>query len=230
MLIESNDSSIYLYLSLGVPSVAFDYSFNDQNVTTYPVYHSIHDTFNWVEKFVDPRFLIHLSVCKLTARLLLRMTDSDLLPIDVTSYSDALNNSMKTLRENVGYKLERASISIDHIEQAIAEFNENAHHFEIQKTIREYPDLLKQRIVNNQMANLEKIFINPYGLPRRPDTRNIVFAPSVANSYGSSSFPGISDTVSQEKVDWLEVKKQINILYKSIKEATESLKSVFSNE
>lgn len=206
--------------------MAYHYSFKDQNVTTYPVYHSIHDTFNWVEKFVDPSFLIHLSVCKLTARLLLNMSDSDIFPIDVTSYSDALLVSMAKLRENVWSKL-NVTVSIDHIDKAIQEFNKTTHEFESRKKSLKSTDFSKLRILNNQMMNLEKIFINPYGLPGRPFERNIVFAPSIANSYGSSSFPGISDSVSQTPVDWSEVKKQINILYKSIKEANEFLQPVW---
>jgi hypothetical protein len=208
--------------------VAYHYSFRDQNVTTYPVYHSIHDTFDWVEKFVDPSFQIHLSVCKLAARLLLRMSDSDLFPIDVTSYSDALNVSMATLRKNVGSKLK--NISIDHIDEAIKEFMKTTHEFESRKKSMKSTDFSKLRILNNQMMNLEKIFINPYGLPGRHDIRNIVFAPSKVNSYGSSSFPGISDTVSQTPVDWSEVRKQINILFKSIKEANEFLQPVWKEE
>ena len=206
--------------------MAFHYAFKDHNVTTYPVYHSIHDTFNWVKTFVDPSFQIHLSTCKLTARLLLRMSDSDLFPIDVTSYSDALIVSMATLRK-LWSDAKIVNITIDHIEEAIEEFNKTSHEFESRKKSTKPTDFSKLRIVNNQMMNLEKIFINPYGLPGRPDTRNIVFAPSIANSYGSSSFPGISDTVSEKPVKWPEVKKQINILYKSIKEANEFLKPVW---
>lgn len=210
--------------------MAFHYSFKDQGVTTYPVYHSIHDTFNWVEKFVDPSFLIHLSVCELSARLLLRICDSNLVPIDVTSYSDALLDSREKLAKEVLSKLKNKSISLDHIGEAIKEFNKTTHEFENRKKSLKSTDFSKLRILNNQMANLEKIFINPYGLPGRPDTRNIVFAPAVVNSYGSTSFPGISDAVSAKEVDWFEVKKQINILYKSIKEANEFLQSVWKEE
>ena len=223
----SGSDFVPFYQFVGVPSMAFHYAFYNEGVTTYPVYHSIHDTFNWVEKFVDPSFQIHLSVCKLTARLLLRMSDSDLFPIDVTSYSDALITSMDTLRTEVW---KNDTISIDHIEEAIKEFNKTAHEFESRKKSTKPTDFSRLRIINNQMMNLEKIFINPYGLPGRPDIRNIVFAPSIVNSYGSSSFPGISDTVSETPVDWWEVKKQINILYKSIKEANEFLKPVWKQK
>lgn len=210
--------------------MAFHYTFNEQNVTTYPVYHSIHDTFNWVETFVDPSFLIHLSVCTLSARLLLRMADSDLFPIDARSYSDALTVSMATLRKNVGSTLKGAGLSVNHINEAIKEFNKTTHEFESRKRSQKFTGFSKLRILNNQMINLEKIFINPYGLPGRPAIRNIVFAPSLANSYGSSSFPGISDSISKKPVDWLEVKKQINILYKSIKEANDFLQPVWKDE
>lgn len=210
--------------------MAYHYAFKDLNVNTYPVYHSVHDTFNWVEKFVDPSFLIHLSMCKLTARLLLRMTDSNVLPIDVTRYSDALIVSMKKLNDSSKPQLAKNNISIEHLDKAIKEFTKTAEEFEKRRKSFKSTDFFKLRILNNQMVDLEKIFINPYGLPDRPDTRNIVFAPSVVNAYGSSSFPGITDQLSKNPVDWSEVKKQINILYKSIKEANEFLQPVWKEE
>ena len=77
------------------------------------------------------------------------------------------------------------------------------------------------------MVNVEKAFITAAGLPDRPITRHVLFAPSVTNSYGSTSFPGITDLVAKEnktKQDWLDIKKHISIVFKSISEATSSLK------
>lgn len=158
------------------------------------------------------------------------MSDYNIFPIDVTRYSNALLESVKRLHDQQDTKLKSKKISIAHIDKAIDEFNKTTHEFEKRKKSLKSTDFSRLRVLNNQMVNLEKIFINPYGLPGRPDTRNIVFAPSVTNSYGSSSFPGISDELSKKKVDWLEVKKQINILYKSIKEANEFLQPVSKEE
>ena len=77
------------------------------------------------------------------------------------------------------------------------------------------------------MVNVEKAFIMAAGLPDRPITRHVVFAPSISNTYGSTSFPGITDLVTKEnktEQDWLDIKKQTSIVFKSISEATSALK------
>lgn len=46
-------------------------------------------------------------------------------------------------------------------------------------------------------------------------SRHVVFAPSSVNSYGSSVFPGVSDTIFNARNyggSWDEVRKQIDIV------------------
>ena len=176
-----------------------------------------------MERFVDPDFLIHLSMCKLSARLLLRLADSAVLPMGVTDYSASLINSVNNLKSS-SFSGSPQPITIDHIKKSIMDFNKTATEFDNRKEKFTSSDFARLRVLNNQMANLEKVFINPYGLPGRPDLRNIVFAPSSINLYGSASFPGITDQLGAQPVQWQEVRKQINILYKSVLEARQSLK------
>ena len=77
------------------------------------------------------------------------------------------------------------------------------------------------------MVNVEKAFITAAGLPDRPITRHVLFAPSISNSVIITSFPGITDLVAKEnktEQDWLDIKKQTSIVCKSISEATSALK------
>ncbi len=55
--------------------------------------------------------------------------------------------------------------------------------------------------------------------------RHVVFAPSSVNSYGSSLFPGISDTIfeatqSGKEEDWNKVRRQIDIVRNHLRYAT----------
>ena len=95
-------------------------------MTFYPVYHTEHDTFEWMEKFVDPKFEIHLSMCRLSARLLLRLTDTDKLPIHVTDYSAALVQSINNLNTSTL----PSEITFDHVRKAILQFNKTTYDFE----------------------------------------------------------------------------------------------------
>jgi len=58
-----------------------------------------------------------------------------------------------------------------------------------------------------------------------PIYRHVVFAPSSVNSYGSSLFPGISDSIfaaiaSDKEDDWNLVRRQIDIVRNHLRYAT----------
>lgn len=116
----SDYASFYQYV--GVPSADFSYYFghNDKSLF-YPVYHSQHDTFNWMKKFVDPEFKFHKAMAQLSGALLLYYTDSPLLSMSVSQYSDILNKSLTTLKANENLE-GRDDISLDVLEDAIDTF------------------------------------------------------------------------------------------------------------
>ena len=108
-------------------------------------------------------------------------------------------------------------------------FNDEATKFQAEKgTAIDKKDDIKLRALNDRMVNVEKAFITAAGLPNQPMTRHVIFAPSVNNKYGSTSFPGISDLVAKQNKtdqDWLDIKKQTSIVFKAISDATNTLKA-----
>ena len=108
-------------------------------------------------------------------------------------------------------------------------FIKEAKKFQVEKDkALEEKDDMKLRDLNDRMVNVEKSFITAPGLPNRPNARHVIFAPSVNNLYGSTSFPGISDLMFKEnktEQDWLDIKEQMSVLFKAISSATDSLKA-----
>ena len=49
----------------------------------YPMYHSRHDTFEWMTEFVDPDYRYHLTVGKMWLKLGLLLADSLILPFNL---------------------------------------------------------------------------------------------------------------------------------------------------
>ncbi|XP_028396939.1 glutamate carboxypeptidase 2-like [Dendronephthya gigantea] len=213
------------YQFCGVPSVSMTYA-GERN---YPVYHSVHDTYKWLQGLVDPYFKFHLTTAGVASRLLMHMTDSFVLPIDVTQYGKSLDSSLKVLRTYYGKELEKNNVTLIHIEKTIKRFKEEAEKFQEEKgKALEEKDDVKLRDLNDRMVNVEKSFITAPGLPNRPITRHVIFAPSKNNIYGSTSFPGIFDLMfskNKTEQDWLDIKEQASILFKAISSATDSLKA-----
>ena len=48
------------------------------------MYHSMHETFKWMEKYVDPDFRYHLTVGKMWLKLGLLLADSLVLPFNLS--------------------------------------------------------------------------------------------------------------------------------------------------
>ena len=116
----SDYASFYQYI--GVPSADFTYYFGHNNKSLfYPVYHSQHDTFNWMQKFVDPDFKFHKAMTQLGGSLLLHYADSPLLSMSVSHYANMLNKSLAALKANENLK-GRDDDSLVILEEAINKF------------------------------------------------------------------------------------------------------------
>ena len=74
----------------------------------YPVYHSLHDTVYWIEKFIDPEYKVHRSVAQVALYAMLYMADIPLLPFDNRRYGERLvrdtQELMNKLKEKDAHK------------------------------------------------------------------------------------------------------------------------------
>lgn len=211
---------------LGVPSMDLGYRFRSMNVSGYPVYHSVHDTFYWQKTFNDPYFKSHLTVSQIAARTLVAASDAPLFPFTLAPYSKALSSGFQGLKKNEGARLQSHNITLDYLEKAIDTFKKAADDFESKvKEMKTTKDFGKIRALNDQVMLLERTFIWPYGLPGRSDVRHVIFAPSLHNQYGSSTFPGVGDVLFDidKTGNWQEVKRQISIIIYSIRAASKAI-------
>ena len=130
----SDFASFYQYV--GVPAADFSYYFGYNNKPMfYPVYHSQHDTYNWMVKFVDPEFKFHKAMTQLGGSLLLDYADKPLLSMSAPHYATMLEKSLTALKqdENLG------SISLDILEKAVEKFRAAATEFESERSVRKLP-------------------------------------------------------------------------------------------
>ena len=66
-------------------------------------YHSIYDSYDNFIRFKDPGFSYGVALSKTAGRIMLRLADADVLPIDFTAFSKTVNeyaNEVKTLLDN----------------------------------------------------------------------------------------------------------------------------------
>ncbi|XP_048578659.1 glutamate carboxypeptidase 2-like [Nematostella vectensis] len=218
---SGSDHAHFAYF-VGIPSIEMSYGFYSHGIYGYPVYHSVHDTFYWQKKFNDPHFLNFLTMAQVSGRLVMDFSEPALLPFEFGQYKETLLSGIKALDKSYGDRLKEKNITLEYVKDAIETLEEAMTKFTAQKQqASTTEDFVKLRMLNDQMMLFERSFIWPYGLPRRPDTRHVIFAPEMHNQYGSSMFPAIGDTLFDiEKTgDWDLVKKQVSIITHSIRSA-----------
>ncbi|XP_054294036.1 N-acetylated-alpha-linked acidic dipeptidase 2 isoform X2 [Pongo pygmaeus] len=222
---------------LGIASGRARYTKNKKTdkYSSYPVYHTIYETFELVEKFYDPTFKKQLSVAQLRGALVYELVDSKIIPFNIQDYAEALKNyaaSIYNLSKKHDQQLRDHGVSFDSLFSAVKNFSEAASDFHKRLIQVDLNNPIAVRMMNDQLMLLERAFIDPLGLPGKLFYRHIIFAPSSHNKYAGESFPGIYDAIfdienkADSRLAWKEVKKHISIAAFTIQAAAGTLKEV----
>ncbi|XP_046567725.1 N-acetylated-alpha-linked acidic dipeptidase 2-like [Haliotis rubra] len=216
----------------GIPSSGMSYTYDKTLLSSYPLYHSVYETFYAMEKFYDPDFKIHACVTSLWVELARSLSDALVLPYNVSDYGVMLEQSRLELHNNHGELLRQRIANYSALEKNIEDFQTVADDFMKQTTTINKNDPLAIRKVNDQMMQLERAFIDPAGLPGRSYFRHVFLAPSMLNIYEGSSFPGLADLIfeletSHDQDDqWERIKHHFSVLLFVIQSAASTLKDV----
>ncbi|XP_069739420.1 N-acetylated-alpha-linked acidic dipeptidase 2-like isoform X2 [Phaenicophaeus curvirostris] len=222
---------------LGIASGRVRYTKNRKadKFSNYPVYHTVYDTFELVEKFYDPTFKKQLTIAQLRGKLVYELADSQVIPFDCRDYGEALkgySNRIYKLAEKHEEQLKTYKVSFDPLFSAVMNFSKAAVDFHRRLEQVDKKDPVAVRIMNDQLMLIERAFIDPLGLPGRKFYRHVIFAPSSHNKYAGESFPGIYDAMFdiESKTDqhgaWEEVKRQISIAAFTVQAAAGALEEV----
>uniref|UniRef100_A0A5F8GJI7 glutamate carboxypeptidase II n=1 Tax=Monodelphis domestica TaxID=13616 RepID=A0A5F8GJI7_MONDO len=202
---SGNDFEVFFH-RLGIPSGRARYTKNwkTDRYSSYPVYHSVYETYEIVEKFYDPTFKNHLTVAQVRGGMVFELANSIILPLDCQDYAKVLQkyvNSIYELAQKHSEKLKEYNVSFEPLFSAVKNFTETTTNF------------------STRLQNLDT-------------NKHIIFAPSSHNKYAGEAFPGIYDALFdiENKEDplkaWEEVKKQISIAVFTVQAAAGSLKEV----
>ncbi|KAJ8047826.1 Glutamate carboxypeptidase 2 [Holothuria leucospilota] len=216
---------------------ASDVSFVDDRalgISPYPMYHSVYETYKLVKTYYDPDFYYHQAAARAYAEIMRNLAESIVLPLNCLDYANKIDDFFKSLRDgDTGQKMiNDGGLSFDHMEQAVNKLVEAATTFQeyIENEV-DYTNLYQIRAVNDQLMSFERAFIDPLGLPDRPTTRHVIFAPSTRDKYSSDKFAGIVDTMfdidnNPDPDKWEYVAEQLAAVTYALQSAAYSLKII----
>lgn len=199
----------------GVP--ALDVSFGGP----YGVYHSIYDSFDWMQKFGDPQFTYSVAAAQIFGLLALRLSEADLLPFDFADYADALQTHVEELEKELK---QEPRVNFEAVHASLAKFTESAKTLgaELARASAHGALSAKQtEETNRALIDVERAFLIERGLPGRPWFRHAFYAPGVYTGYSAVIFPGVREAAGRK--DWTAASRELDQVRDAIDRGTRVL-------
>ncbi|KAL4238328.1 hypothetical protein ACF0H5_003039 [Mactra antiquata] len=218
---------------LGVPVIDLRYAFDESlGLSTYPMYHSLYETFYLVDKIMDQGFHYHKAIGQMWIEMARDLSDSLLIPYNVTDYGTTLEDIRQTFMDRFRKQLEDKGINTTVLDSAVANFTDAIKIFKDQIPNSNLMNPFVVRRINDQLMQLDRAFLDPAGLPGRKFKRHILFAESSVDNYAGSSFPGLSDALAEidqgydVENQWEIVRHHYSVIIFAIQSAASTLKDV----
>ncbi|XP_070207655.1 N-acetylated-alpha-linked acidic dipeptidase 2-like [Littorina saxatilis] len=214
-----SDHSPFLYrLGISSMSTAFTYDIREYNrLPTYPVYGTLNDTYDYFRNYIDPGFNMTTALVQVLCDIILRLSDSAILPFNVRGYDILLDKGLTSLRKH-SQKLKEAGLDLDFLEAAKTNFTHAAEIFHDNYTSIDIAETSEftVRYLNDKMIRVSRAFIHSGGVMAQPWYRNVLMAPHPENLNEEIVFPGIITALlkaDDTSDSWKnEVKRQFAII------------------
>ncbi|XP_061198017.1 putative N-acetylated-alpha-linked acidic dipeptidase isoform X1 [Saccostrea echinata] len=228
---DSDHSPFYYYL--GVPSLSPAYTYNPKkypNLPSYPAFNTLEDTKDYLTNFTDRNnYTLHVKVTQIVADVILRLSDSALIPFNVQNIANLLitgKNKLKNMEINSTY------VNLGFLFSEIDKFSDRARLLQTNLTHLDKSKLYEEVIydINDKLIQLPRIFIVNRGLPEFPQYRNVLVAPHPENLYKTQIFPGVIWGFDRGRTtgDWSRMRTQVSLLAVAVRQASYNLQSILT--
>ncbi|KAM4690072.1 glutamate carboxypeptidase 2-like [Rhinophrynus dorsalis] len=215
---------------LGISSADVRYNYNQSySLSSYPMYHSVYETMDLVDRLMDQGFKYHQAVARLWGEMALRLADDVLLQLDCGQYAVTLERIVTDVQNTYGPLLQKQNITLDSLKEAANEFKVAANDLQRRAEKVNRLNQLEVRKINDQLMQLERAFIDPLGVAGNLYYRHVIYAPNQHNLYAASSFPGLAAALfdiendADQEMRWQKVRKEISIIVYTINSATSTM-------
>jgi N-acetylated-alpha-linked acidic dipeptidase len=220
----------------GIAALNLGYGGEDQGGE----YHTIYDTYPHYKRFKDPDFEYGIALAKTAGRIVLRLTNSDVLPFEFQQWNNTvsgymselikLTNDMRTSVEkhNMMVKKNVYELSADPTKTFVKPVKKELIPYldftalqnelvSLNNVIIDFAaqdfsklDHVKSIQLNEKLLLTERLLSSEVGLPRRPWYKHQIYAPGFYTGYGVKTLPGVREAIEQE--DWVEAADQMGVL------------------
>jgi N-acetylated-alpha-linked acidic dipeptidase len=209
---SGSDYTVFLD-HLGIPSL--DFSFG--KTTTYGQYHSIYDSFSWMDRYgghdLQPgsSFDLIAFASKIWGLLALRLATSPLVLLDHVAQGVALSSYVAAIKN------QNTTLDLSELEHSVQYYRESAASLQVHCQTPE--DLT---LCNEKLGLTERCFLMETGLPGRPWFKHSLQAPGQDLGYAAEAFPGIQEAINNK--NWSLARAQVDAIANLVANAAAFLK------
>ncbi|VEU22465.1 DEKNAAC103460 [Brettanomyces naardenensis] len=224
---SGSDFTVFLD-HLGIPSADLGFE-GDLNSAVYQ-YHSIFDSFTWMEKYGDPGFKYHNLMSKYVGLLVLKLSETKVLPLRTRPYSMKLqeffdkavsevpeewlqskvfnsscphhkNITVSNIVDNVKLKLGKLSSKTTAFDSGANGQQYDFDHWDDLSYWQKFKLEWAVKRTNFWLKFYERFFLREEGLKGRPWFKHIVFASGRYTGYSGQQLPAMLEAVEDGERD-----------------------------
>ncbi|NNJ89025.1 MAG: M28 family peptidase [Eudoraea sp.] len=200
-------------------------------------YHTIYDTYPHYKRFKDPEFAYGIALANAAGRIVLRLANADVLPLEFTQWHATVSEYLKEIMDETEKMRKDVEKHNSLVSKNAFELAADPRKVFVKPTAKEaipFIDfspiqnslaklsssitafeavsveglpLSKKEALNKAMQGTEQVLTDVSGLPRRSWFRHQLYAPGFYTGYGVKTLPGVREAVEQK--DWKEAQEQI---------------------
>ena len=219
-------------------------------------YHTIYDTYPHYKRFKDPDFEYGIALAKTAGRIVLRLTNSDVLPFEFQQWNSTisgymselikLTNDMRTAVEKHNTLVEKnvfelsadpKKVFVKPVKKELIPYLDftplQNELVALNEVITEFAakdlsqlDQAKSTKLNEKLLLTERALSNEIGLPRRPWYKHQIYAPGFYTGYGVKTLPGVREAIEQK--NWVEATDQMKVLTNTLSGFKNHIKEMLS--
>ena len=204
---SGSDYTVFLnFLGLPVADLTFD--------GPYGVYHSIYDSFTWVDRVGDPGYYYHAAMGRYWAVAALRLSECDYVPLDYAAYAQEVQSYLdetETTARRLGVE-----VDFSQVRDAAKVWEKNGRMaLEVAGKAVDAGDMVRVERVHRGLMKVERALLDPEGLVGRPWFKHLIYAPRP--TYKPLVLPALTEAI--EARDQSRTKLEVERLTRALKRA-----------
>lgn len=204
---SGSDYTVFLnFLGVPVADLTFD--------GPYGVYHSIYDSFTWVDRVGDPGYYYHAAMGRYWAVAALRLSECDYVPLDYAAYAQEVQiylDETETAARRLGVE-----VDFSRAREAAKVWEKNGRMaLEVARKAVDAGDMVRVERVHTGLMKVERALLDPEGLVGRPWFKHLIYAPRP--TYKALVLPALTEAI--EARDQSRTKLEVERLTRALERA-----------